>query len=222
MNSKGIKRFCIKCGNPFYDLNKKPIPTKCYNHRSIIKEEIIPNLKEKYKILSAGYYIPQRFRSNANINDLHHSVRIMNGLKECKTDDLNYFTEYLNNIIFSDYDEGLVICCVPSSRAYYFESGIHKIINQICKIRNFINGSDYLIRTENIPKKHLQSGYRTKEIDYKTIKLKDSKILTGKKVLLIDDITTTGNSIYACRDKIVEDKPLSIEFFTFGITKNEF
>ena len=222
MNSKGTKRICTRCGIAFYDLNKKPTPNKCYRHRTILKEEIIPNLKEKYKILSAGYYIPQRLRSYASINDLDHTARIISGLKECKIDDLNYFTDYLSKIISNDYDEDIVICCVPSSKANYFESGVHKLINELCKKRNFINGYDYIIRTENVPQKHLQSGYRTKDQDLKTIKLKGSNIFTEKKVLLIDDIMTTGNSIYVCRDKINEDKPTLVEFFTFGITKNEF
>ena len=231
MNSRGKKRICIICGNPFYDLNKQLIFTKCYNHRSVFKENLTPPLKEKikifsnkkyYPVLSPGNYIPKRFYQLASAFDIDYSKKILNGLKDKNHNDLNFFADYILKIINNDYDENLIICSVPSSRANNFDSGIHLLINQICKARKFINGFDFLIRTLDVPPKHKSPGYRTKDLDDKTIKIKSSNIFNNHKVLIIDDIVTSGNSLDVCFNKVQKDNPLSIDLFAFVVTKNEF
>lgn len=222
MNTRGKKRSCNICGSHFYDLNKLPPPENCYRHRTIFKSNLSTKLIEKYKVRSPGFYIPQRFYSIANKEDVIYSEKILGGLKDCNLLEINFFSEYLNNLIDDDYDENLVICCVPSSKANNFMSGVHNVINEVCKKRKFINGYDFLIRTEDVKKKHLQSGIRTKEKDIETIQIKKSNLFKEKKVLLIDDILTSGNSIYVCRDKIKVEEPLDISLFVFGITKNDF
>lgn len=42
--------------------------------------------------------------------------------------------------------------------------------------------------------------------------------ITGEIVLLMDDITTTGNSLYACKDILLENGAETVEMFALGKT----
>lgn len=57
----------------------------------------------------------------------------------------------------------------------------------------------YLQRTKSIDKL-AYGGCRDRQVHMKTISTVDSIDINGDIILLMDDVTTTGNSLYACRE----------------------
>lgn len=80
-----------------------------------------------------------------------------------------------------------------------------------------INKVYYLKRTRSIPKLAYGGG-RDKSIHYETIRTVSDIDITGNIVLLMDDVTTTGNSLYACRDILLDNGAEHVEMFALGRT----
>ena len=66
-----------------------------------------------------------------------------------------------------------------------------------------VNKVYYLRRTETIDKL-AYGGNRNKEIHMKTISTIEDVDISGEIVLLMDDVTTTGNSLYACKEILLQ------------------
>lgn len=75
-----------------------------------------------------------------------------------------------------------------------------------------------LVKTKNI-KQSLQRAKQRKEID-KAIQLQDIKDITNKKVILIDDVCTTGNTLLAAY-RLIKPHALSVKAITFAFTKKQ-
>lgn len=80
-------------------------------------------------------------------------------------------------------------------------SSIYKLIERLVdKHKGLHNGSGVLIRTKTVQSKHLGRDRKNITIDLNSIEI-NSKCgidISGKNVLLIDDIITSGYSIAAC------------------------
>jgi len=145
-----------------------------------------------------------------------------NGIKNPKFDDFSnmilnykkdehraimYFYNILDQVIKNDAK--YVVLCVPSHEANKVTSN-NKIIDMLCKNKsNLVNGSHCLVRYKTVEK--LSSGGRREEnVHLQSIKLIDEQLLRNQSILIIDDVTTTGNSIKACQ-RIVELNVASVK-----------
>lgn len=59
-------------------------------------------------------------------------------------------------------------------------------------------------------------GERNKEIHMQTISTIQDMEIAGDVVLLMDDVTTTGNSLYVCREILLEKGAAEVEMFALG------
>lgn len=73
----------------------------------------------------------------------------------------------------------------------------------------------FLQRIESIPKL-AHGGMRDKSVHVKTISTMQEVSITEDIVLLMDDVTTTGNSLYVCREKLLERGAKHVEMFALG------
>ena len=87
------------------------------------------------------------------------------------------------------------MCVMPSSRKGTRPSGIRTIAESLCSSR-VINGTDCILRTENVPKKHL-GGKRDVEAEIGSLGVQNENKIRGKTILLLDDVTTTGATFEA-------------------------
>lgn len=101
-------------------------------------------------------------------------------------------------------DEKFYVTCVPSSRTGEVGDGLSELINLLCKEYSWINICGCLHRDYNI-NKLATGGERSKDIHKKSISLLNPERVKGRTILLIDDITTTGNSLITCRDILFEN-----------------
>ena len=131
-------------------------------------------------------------------------------LKEGKPEAIHYFYRLLDPEIC----EGVTICVVPSSKSDNIGSGIAKLGHMLAK-----NGRKdkvfFLQRKQSIPKL-AWGGSRDKEVHLRTIEAIDELDISGDIVLLMDDVTTTGNSLYACKELLEQAGAGIVEMFALG------
>lgn len=133
-------------------------------------------------------------------------------LKQGKEEAIDFFYKILD----TEINSGVTICVVQSSDADKLNSGIAILAERLaCNDR--INKVYYLKRTRSIPKL-AYGGRRDKSIHYETIRTVSDIDITGNIVLLMDDVTTTGNSLYACRDILLDNGAEHVEMFALGRT----
>lgn len=131
-------------------------------------------------------------------------------LKEGKPAAVRYFYNLLNEEIC----DGVTICVVPSSDAAKTESGIG-MLGEMLAISGRVDKVYYLKRIRSIDKLAL-GGSRNKEIHMKTISAVEDIDVFGDIVLLMDDVTTTGNSLYACKEILLERGAKTVKMFALG------
>lgn len=154
------------------------------------------------------YWLDKERRIKNPLFDVY-SGKILD-LKDGKNQAINYFYNLLDAEICSD----VAICVVPSSNAENSESGIAKLGHMLAG-----NGRrdrvDFLRRSESITKL-ATGGNRSRQLHLQTIQTSENMDISGDVVLLIDDVTTTGNSLYACKEILLQAGADTVEMFALG------
>lgn len=132
------------------------------------------------------------------------------------------FAEYLvNDIVRKNLEYDLIIP-IPSSTAGRISGG-HKIITSLVSEKTGIeDGMGILKRTKSIPKS-ATSGLKRPDIHKHLSTIECDGDVNGKKVLLFDDIYTTGNTAGACVIKLVHGNNASeVDVVTLGRTEGRY
>lgn len=154
------------------------------------------------------YWIDRERRIKNPLFDVF-SGRILD-LKEGKGTAVRYFYNLLNEEIC----EGVTICVVPSSNSEKKVTGIG-MLGEMLAQNNRINKVYFLNREKSIDKLAV-GGRRDKEVHMQSISTVKDISIKEDIVLLMDDVTTTGNSLYACREILMEHGAKSVEMFALG------
>lgn len=154
------------------------------------------------------YWIDRERRIKNPLFDVF-SGRILD-LKEGKNTAIRYFYNLLNEEIC----EGVTICVVPSSNSERKITGISLLGERLAQ-NHRINKVYFLNREKSIDKL-AAGGRRDKEVHMQSISTVRDISVKEDIVLLMDDVTTTGNSLYACREILIEHGAKSVEMFALG------
>ena len=193
-----------------------------------VDDDVFVNIKginklENNKIYFQFYYKPSEWKENGT-----PSNRIILGLKRYPMIDVyrpnGYYEEhnFFKNLFVKNFliKFGLLhydfdtICCVPSHiHAEKNNNSIALMIQDISKHTPFKDGSQYLIRKEDI-KAQKEQGRRYKETHLNSISV-NANVL-DKKIILIDDITTSGSSLLACKEILLKKGAKEVICFAFG------
>ena len=118
--------------------------------------------------------------------------------------------------ILKSYD---TIIPVPISTKRYKERGYNQsylIAKEIAKKLKIKCNNNSLLKTKNI----IEQSKLNKEERQKNIqgvyKLSNPKILQNKKILLLDDVYTTGSTVKECSKILIQAKPTKIGVFTIA------
>lgn len=131
-------------------------------------------------------------------------------LKEGKPSAINYFYNLINAEICS----GVTICVVPSSNSEEKITGMSMLGEKLAE-NNRLNKVYYLTRNQSIDKL-ATGGIRSKEIHMQSIKTIDDLDISHDIILLMDDVTTIGNSLYACKEILINRGAKEVEMFALG------
>ena len=131
-------------------------------------------------------------------------------LKDKKPAAIRYFYNLLDCEIYP----GVTICVVPSSNAEKRESGIEKLGEMLAA--NGRNNKVYFLRRSRSINKLATGGSRNLSVHMQSIDTVEDMDISGDIVLLMDDVTTTGNSLYACREILLNRGAVNVEMFALG------
>ena len=131
-------------------------------------------------------------------------------LKDRKPSAIKYFY----NLLDCEICPGVTICVVPSSNAEKRESGIGKLGEMLAA-----NGRDnqvYFLRRSHSINKLATGGSRNLSVHMQSIDTVEDIDISGDIVLLMDDVTTTGNSLYVCKEILLNRGAANVEMFALG------
>lgn len=132
-------------------------------------------------------------------------------LKEGKLGAIRYFY----NLITTEICNDVTICVVPSSDEHKKQTGMTMLGEMLAQDGNRINKVYYLQRTTSIDKLAM-GGNRNKQVHLNSITTLDEMDIQGDVVLLMDDVTTTGNSLYVCKEILLSRGASKVEMFALG------
>jgi predicted amidophosphoribosyltransferase len=181
---------------------------------------IDPKYDTNYYLVYFGIYYPVHHpkfdsfsRTILNIKYRHATDPASTEWKqESKQRAIKYFYERLNPLIASD----VVITVVPSHKHYTELSGVQELAKKLIE-NNRINGINCLIRFKDI-QKQAHGGVRSIEQHLQTIKVQQPDLISGKEVLLMDDVVTTGCSLRACKQLLMEKGALRVKCVSLAKT----
>lgn len=131
-------------------------------------------------------------------------------LKEGKPSAIRYFYHILDEEIRKD----VTICVVPSSNADHRISGMSQLGEMLAK--NGRKNKVYFLKRSVSIDKLANGGNRDINVHLQSIEAVGDIIGCNDIVLLMDDVTTTGNSLYACKKILMEHGAENVEMFALG------
>ena len=153
-----------------------------------------------YKICE---YEPYRKQGEKNPNVNQDTFRIMdlkNPDARNHTASVAYYGEKLNGGFgqLSSFlkTTNLQVAIVPSSKQEKVSPGLESLLGTVNKA-NIIYNRDFLVRSYDVPAAH-EGGDRSVEKHTKSIEVR-CQPNPDVPLILLDDVTTTGNSLEACR-----------------------
>ncbi|MGM9508788.1 phosphoribosyltransferase [Larkinella sp. GY13] len=170
---------------------------------------ILPD--DKDVITSLGTYHPYRKGANPNWDDF--SARILD-IKNNKPYGITFFEKQLQDILA---DENFTIVIVPSHDPANTEGGMKALVQRLCNDTERIDGTGCLVRHTKVEKSSTGGG-RSIEKHLQSINVKNVNLISGRQVLILDDVTTTGSSLIACRQLIKKCGPSLIVTYALAQT----
>lgn len=127
----------------------------------------------------------------------------------------NIFLKDLNTILSFMYI-GYYLVLMPSSKDNLKRRGFNHLL-EIFNNLNIKMIEDLLIKKDNVDQKKLNKKEREKHKDF--IGSNDLLRISGKKILLVDDVISTGNSIKQALKVLKEGNPKKIKILIIAENK---
>ncbi len=160
-----------------------------------------------------GYY--QRYRLPDNsVNPKFREDRISGlilDVKDKKERGIGFFFTALQ----SEIENGVSICVVPGHEAKDFnDSGIAVLARRLASVDR-IDKVDCILRIRSIDKLAM-GGSRDYATQIESIGINPNVKISGDVVLLVDDVTTSGNSLRACKELLLKHGAKRVAMFALG------
>jgi len=213
---------CVNCEKQLYT-GENILCSYCLNELALIeitdyKNNEIINLFFGKTIIEKAYsflYYHKKSIAKCLISNLKYKNRQDIGV---------YLGDWFGNIlkekkVFDDVD---IIIPVPLHQERIKERGYNQIIRfteRLSTILSIPYKSDILIR-KNLTKTQTKKNRFDRFLNMQHIfEVTDNSFLENKHILLVDDVITTGATLYACCDELNKTKNINISIATIAFTK---
>lgn len=95
------------------------------------------------------------------------------------------------------------ITVVPSHDPDNKNSGVRSVAQIVCAKHGFVDATACLVRKQKVVKSTTKGADRSVEKHLGSIGVQDQYKVMGQRVIILDDVTTTGNSMKACEKLIL-------------------
>ena len=164
------------------------------------------------EIFYQGVYQPSRGECN-DFDFTGYSLRILS-LKNCEPSALEAFADCILSNLGNGFD---CLAVVPSHCSDIDTSGIKVLSKEISRRMKLVDATSCLIRHKTIEKLST-GGNRSIETHLKSIQVVNKELIESKNVLLLDDVSTTGNSLKACKQLLELAGVKTVKSFVLGKT----
>ena len=117
-----------------------------------------------------------------------------------------------------------IICTAPGHEKTVNDSnGVSDIINMVHLKPNFILRNTLIQRAYSVDKKATSTSGRNNnyQVDMKSLQIESGVGVKGKNIIVIDDITTSGSTLIACRNLLMNAGANKVVLLAFGKTKSQ-
>ena len=125
--------------------------------------------------------------------------------------------QYFFNIVVPTINSGIAIAVVPSHDPTSVVSGTRTLANRLAAIDSRHDATGALVRTQKIAKL-ATGGDRSLSVHLGSVVVPNPQLVRGRTVLLLDDITTSGHSLLACRKLLLDAGAEHVECAALGRT----
>jgi len=133
-------------------------------------------------------------------------------MKRDSKDAIQFFYNKLEPIL----GVGFAISVVPSHDPRKTLSGLRSLAQRVAA-NGRIDATSCLVRHTKIPKLSY-GGDRSIDLHIQSIRVINHDLIRDREVLLLDDVSTTGNSLKACRKLLLESGAKEVQCMALGIT----
>lgn len=162
-------------------------------------------------VVSLGNYHPYKIAGVKNPDFDSYSGKILD-VKGLTAVTILEFSKKIHPLI----DDDICICYVPSSDSEKTDTGIRRLAIKLA-IGLRVDATGCLIRHTSI-EKLATGGNRDKQRHLDSIKVCNKSLIRNKRVLLIDDVTTSHNSLFACKQLLLEAGVAEVYCLALGQT----
>jgi hypothetical protein len=134
-------------------------------------------------------------------------------LKEGRPSATAFFHTHIN----PELSTGFVIAITPSHDPARPGVGLRSLCASLAAEGNRADGASALVRHTKI-EKLAHGGDRSLEVHLNSIRVDQPQIITGRDVLLLDDVMKTGNSLIACKKLLLDAGAKSVQCAAVGRT----
>lgn len=169
-----------------------------------------------HTIHSLGEYHPythHKAMGGDSSNWPDHSCKILD-LKRKYAQGINYFFAHLEPRVKKAEAVSVVPGHDPASEG---NAGVHLLGRRLAQASGCVDATGCLVRHTPIAKK-ATGGDRSIEVDLSSIEVRQPDLIYGRKVLLIDDVKTSGNSLLACRLLLLDAGAAKVVMVALGRT----
>lgn len=120
-------------------------------------------------------------------------------------------------------DGSFSLVAIPPSKVKHNDSSsphelIRRLVADLGNDKDIVDASDCLYRMYDIESQHLQKGKRDESVLIESTGIRNVEKIHNRDVLLVDDITTSGNSFNIARKMLYENGAKSVTCFAVGKT----
>lgn len=134
-------------------------------------------------------------------------------LKEKDMDAIEYFFDYLDEL----FEKNVSICVVPShEESSANDSGVARLARILAQ-EGRKDKVNFLLRKTTVEKR-AAGGDRSYQSQRESIKINPDISVLEDTVIVMDDVTTTGNSLQACRDILLDAGASHVAMYAIGKT----